>query len=281
MSDTIRKRRVAKEIITALRDHSPLTLEKLQKMIEPPIQKKNIRQAIGILRKKGIVDVLAYDSQTFFYQLNQSMPARKEAALKIKCGEAIAPRPLLRRQDWFHNEWCEFWSLIIKRAFPDSEIIRDFDIEAHDGAKQILLQSGGDLDLLPDFLVLFPKTNNHEKVSLAFEIERTRKSDSRIQKKLKKYIFESHIDGLIYVCDSGRMSETIRQLYEKKVLEKAHKKRGYADHFFLFSDSMSAGDSPLLSFYNANLQPTSLVERCHKLRKTKLTLRRDDQFLNA
>jgi hypothetical protein len=281
MSDTIRKRGVAKEILTILKDHSPLTLDMIQKMIEPPIQKKNLRQALGILKKKRMVDMVACNSQTFFYQINQSLGSRQAASEVIKCGTVVESKPLLRRQEWFHNEWCEFWSLIIKRAFPESVIVREHEIEDSPEAKSVLLQNNSGLDLLPDFLVLFPKTESSQKVSLAFEIERTRKSDARIQRKLKKYIFESHVDGLIYVCDSGRMAETIRGLYEKKVMEKAHKKRGYADHFFLFSDSMSAGDLPLLSFYNAKAETTSLVDWCKKLRSTKMTLRRDAQFMSA
>lgn len=262
MSDTIRRRQIAPHILNLLKDHSPLTLEMLQKMMEPPVQKKNLQQAMYILRRKGLVDMVIGGRKTFFYQLHQD-------------------RPLLRRQDWIHNEWCEFWSLIIQRAFPEIEIVREHEIDSHDLAKSILLQKGHALDLVPDLLLIFPKTATHEKVSIAFEIERTRKSKHRIQQKLKTYIYETHVDGLIYVCDSGRLSETIRLLYQQKTLEKAHKKRGYVDNFFLFSDSMSAGETPLASFYNANAQPTSLIHWCHQLRSTKQTLRRDAQFLDA
>lgn len=281
MSDKTRRRQVTKEVLTLLRDHSPLTLEMLHKMTAPPIQKKNLRQAIGIMRKKGLIDMVVGDSQTFFYQLHQARPNRLAVASRLNCNETKPARPLLRRQDWFHNEWCEFWALIIKRAFPDVEIIREHSIDSHIVAKNILLQNGTELDLMPDLLIIFPKTATQEKVNIAFEIERTRKSDLRIIKKLKKYIFETHVDGLIYVCDSGRLAETIRLLYQKKTIEGAHRKRGYSDYFFLFSDSMSAGPSPLASFYNANGQPTSLINWCHKLRATKQTLRRDAQFLDA
>ena len=281
MSDTIHKRQVAQEVLSLLKDHSPLTLEMLHRMTAPPIQKKNLRQAIGIMRRKGLVDMVVGDHQTFFYQLHQALPVRSEVAAKLGCDEEKIARPLLRRRDWIHNEWCEFWSLIVKRAFPDVEIIREHDIDSHGIAKNILQQNGKALDLMPDFLMIFPKTATHEKVSVAFEIERTRKSDARIQNKLKTYIYETHVDGLIYVCDSGRLSETIRQLYQKNTLAKAHKKRGCADNFFLFSDSMSAGASPLASFYNANGQPTSLINWFGKLRTTKQTLRRDVQFLDA
>lgn len=281
MSETIRKRQVGKEVLTLLKDHSPLTLEMLHRMTEPRIQKKNLRQAIGILRGKGLIDMIASDPQTFFYQLHQALPVRREVASSLNCEIEQTERPLLRRQDWIHNEWCEFWSLNIKRAFPEVEIIREHDIDSHNIAKNILQQNGRALDLMPDFLMIFPKTMAQEKVSIAFEIERTRKSNARIQNKLKTYIYETHVDGLIYVCDSGRLSETIRMLYQQNTSARAHKKRGYADHFFLFSDSMSAGANPINSFYNANGQPTSLITWCNQLRSTKQTLRRDAQFQNA
>lgn len=281
MSDTVRKRQVANEVLTLLRDHSPLTLEMLQRMTAPPIQKKNLRQAIGILKRKGIVEMVVSDQKTFYYQLNNSSAVRNEVALRLKDDDTKSARPLLSRRNWIHNEWCEFWALIIKKAFPEVEIIREHEIESHCLAKSILQQAGKPLDLMPDLLLIFPKTPTHEKVSIAFEIERTRKSDARIQQKLKTYIYESYVDGLIYVCDSGRLSETIRTLYQKKTIEKAHKKRGYAENFFLFSDSMSAGPSPLASFYNANGQPTSLINWCHKMRATKQQFRRDAQFRDA
>lgn len=281
MSGVIHKRQVGKEVMTLLKDHSPLTLEMLHRMTEPRIQKKNLRQAIGIMRRKGLIDMIACDHETFFYQLHQALPVRREVAMKLGCALEKTERPLLRRQDWIHNEWCEFWSLNIKRTFPEVEIIREHDIDSHNIAKNILQQNGRALDLMPDFLMIFPKTTTQEKVSVAFEIERTRKSNARIQNKLKTYIYETHIDGLIYVCDSGRLSETIRLLYERNASTKAHKKRGYADHFFLFSNSMSAGANPIDSFYNAGGQPTSLMNWCQQLRATKQTLRRDLQFQNA
>lgn len=225
--------------------------------------------------------MLVGDSQEFFYQLNQARPSRMKVSTVLHCDESETTRRLLRRQDWFHNQWCEFWSLLIKRSFPHAEIIREHDIEGHLTAKSILQQGSSDLELMPDFLAIFPGSESQQKLNLAFEIERTRKSDARILKKLKTYIYETHIDGLIYVCDSGRLSETIRLLYQQKANEKSHKKSGYVDNFFLFSDSMTAGKNPLSSLYNAAGEPTDLANWIGKLRSTKQTLRRDAHFKDA
>lgn len=278
MSNTIQRRQVANEALKILQEHSPLTINMLQTMIEPPIQKKNLRQAMGILIKKNIVNMTPFNSQTFYYQINQSLPVRKEVAKTIKCEGEEVKQKLLRKQDWYHNQWCEFWTLIIKKNFPEAEIVREHNICSHQVAQNILVQSAEDTDLMPDMLVIFPKKNTGEAVSVAFEIERTRKSNKRIHRKLKKYIYESHLDGLIYVCDNGRLSETIRLLYETKTLEKAHKKKGYAENFFLLSDSISAGNDPLNSFFNAKAKPTSLVDWMDCLRSTSREERRDAAF---
>lgn len=278
----IRKRRpIAKEVLGLLKDHSPLTLKMIQRMISPAISKKDLRQSIGILKRRGMVEMLVGDSQEFFYQLNQARPSRIKVSTVLHCEESETARRLLRRQDWFHNQWCEFWSLLVRRAFPSAEIIREHNIEGHRIAKSILQQGGSDLELMPDFVAIIPGSESQQKLNLAFEIERTRKSDTRILKKLKTYIYETHIDGLIYVCDSGRLSETIRLLYQQKAAEKSHKKSGYVDNFFLFSDSMTAGKNPLSSLYNAVGEPTDLVSWIGRLRSTKQTLRRDAHFKDA
>ena len=123
MSNTIQRRQIANEALKILQEHSPLTISMLQTMIEPPIQKKNLRQAMGILMKKNIVNMTPFNSQTFYYQINQSLPVRKEVAKTIKCEGEEVKQKLLRKQDWYHNQWCEFWTLIIKKNFPEAEIV--------------------------------------------------------------------------------------------------------------------------------------------------------------
>lgn len=277
--NVVKQRRLGKEVLRLLGDHSPITMEMLRMMIEPPPPKKSLRKTVGVLRKAGLVDMLVGDGQTFFYQLHQSLPNRTRAASKFADDKPIPQRRLLRKQEWVHNQWCEYWALTIKRAFPKAQIVREHDANSDQIASNILLHDGTDLDLTPDLLLLFPteKADQH-KVSVALEIERTRKTDARIQRKLKKYIYETHLDGLIYICDSGRLSETIRLFYQQKTLERAHKKCGYADNFFLFSDAMSAASNPLATFYTASGKEAALDRWIHTLRATKPTLRRDINF---
>jgi hypothetical protein len=177
-----------------------------------------------------------------------------------------------------HNQWCEYWALLIKRQFPQAEIVREHTINSHEIAKRILQLQQRDFDLMPDFLLIFPKTETNEATHIAFEIERTRKSDERILRKFKKYLNGTKTDGLIYICDSGRLSETIRLLYQTKLLASSHRVKHYGDHFFLFSDSLDGGGPSLPRLFNSNATTVSFHNWCGYLLSTKWTKRRDENF---
>lgn len=275
------RRKIGNEIRLVLKTCSPATIDIIQRQVQPPIGKKDLRQALGILRRNNEVNMLVGDHQTFYYQLSQALPARRKVAGHLNCHPDELIQPLLRRQDWFHNQWCQVWASMIQKQFPTVKIVREHDIGANGMAREILLVSERDIDVLPDFLVMFPPTEGFESINLAFEIERTRKSNARILKKFRKYLHETKIDGLIYVCDSGRLSETIRTLYQEKLIAGATRVKHYGENFFLFSDSLSAGPMPLERLFNASALQVSFSNWCHQLLSTKRTIRRDAQFKDA
>ncbi len=269
------RRKCAEAILSALKELGPSTIELLSLVTEIP--KKDLRQAFGLLKKRGLVDMLVGGERLFFYQLNQSLRAREEAARMIGCGSSELSRPLLRRQDRYHDQWCEFWSWHLRRAFPKVEIVREFQINSTEIAANVLQLKQVDYELMPDFLMFLPSENGG-RVTIAFEIERTRKSEKRLLRKFKRYMEETRVDGLVYVCDSGRLSETIRTLYETKLLDHSMRVRHYAENFFLFSDSLTGGTRPLESFFNSNAQPTSITSWCRTLCSTSRNARRDANF---
>lgn len=272
------RRRLGLEIKEYLMACSPATIQMLHQLLQPTVSKKQLRKALGILRRDGTVDMLLGGHQTFYYQLSQSLPVREKLAREMNGHADDFIQPLLRRQDWFHNQWSQAWEQIIKRSFPEAAIVREHNIGSSDIAKGVLLAEGNDLDLLPDFLVMFPKSESTHTVSIAFEIERTRKSEKRLVRKFKKYLNETRIDGLIYICDSSRLSETIRILYQTKLMANSPRVKHYGNHFLLLSDTMSAGAEPLKRFFNAKGEKVSFENWCRQLMNTKPTLRRDTQF---
>lgn len=266
---------LAFQVMSLLKDHGPSTIDFLHRLTEPQAPKRNLRQSLGILKEKGLVESASLDPQKTFYYLSQSYVSREEIAEHLHTTESDLIQPLLRKQDWFHNQWCEYWIHLIKKQFPDAKIIRERNIVESEHAKETLLIDARDHELMPDFLFSLPKNGCETWApNIAFEIERTRKSDKRLVRKLKKYFTETRIDGLIYVCDSGRLSETIRALYEEKLVGKrVTRVSHYENYFLLLSDCLAGGGPELPRLFNIKGERISFSNWCNFL--TALNDQRD------
>lgn len=267
------------QILSLLKEHGPVSIELLHRMTEPPSPKKNLRQSLLILRKKGLINQVNINSQMTFYHLSQSKDDRENIADRLNVSSEGIKQPLLRKQDWIHNQWCEYWVYFMKSMFPEAKVIRENSIHANDVAQRVLQLKARDFDLMPDFLIRFDKAETTESIHIAFEIERTRKSNKRLLRKMRKYLNGTKVDGLIYICDSGRLSETIRLLYLNRLVAQAHRVKHYGDNFFLFSDSFVGRDSKADRLFNAKGDPVELKNWITILRNTKWTRRRDDGFI--
>lgn len=239
-----------KAILEILHEHGPLTLELIHRLLPFQISKENLRRTMSFNRKKKLVDILAYDSQTFFYQLNQDPQSREKVGQLLKKEGLISSQPRISAQNWHHQQWCEFWISVMKRQHPDAEIVRESEIPQSQFAKNILLIDNSDLELLPDFLFLL-KINEDKVLKIAFEIERTRKSEKRLIQKFKKYADETKVDGVIYICDSGRVADTVRLLFKDKFMAKSDRIGHYGKLFLLLSNQIDVGFDFDQSFSNS------------------------------
>lgn len=268
-----------KELLLLLKKYGPLTFDTLLQMVSPPMKKRRLYESLETLAEKALVEVSDKELRRRFYSVPQSLEKRLRIAKMLNCSVTELLQPKFRRQDWLHNDLCSLWIHHLSSKFPDAVIIREHQAINHSIGSEILGAKGTKDDLLPDILMLFPENDGNSRVSVAVEIERTRKNNERIVQKLKRYSEKSKISGLLYVCDTERLADTIRLLYKESLTSKSFRIGHYADYFFLFSDAVSAADSPLDRIFNSNATPTSLEHWCMNLRNTKYTLRRNAQFI--
>lgn len=278
MTETTKQPKRGKDVLRIVSDHGPLSIELLHRMITPQMSKKALRKSLQVLRKKNLIETARSTTQSTFYMTAQGLRSRTQAAYELDCEPGDLKQPLLRRQDWFHNQWCEYWILNMKRQMPESKVIREGEIGSNQVAMNVLQINTIDFDLRPDFLLMLPKSEKTNAVHLAFEIERTRKSDERLIRKLRKYLDGTHIDGLIYICDTGRLSETIRILYQSKLHAHSQRQKRFGENFFLFSDSLDGGGPQLPRLFNSSGKLTSFEKWCGYLESTKWTKRRDEDL---
>lgn len=276
---TLKQPKRGKEILWLIKESGPLTIDLIFRMITPSMSKKNIRKSLQVLRDKNLIEVVQSTTQITFYMVAQGPASRAKSAQILKCQPDEIKQPLLRKQDLFHNQWCEYWIMNMKRQFSNADIVREGEINSDHMAMNILGLRNQDFDLRPDFLLMIPKTQTTEAVNLAFEIERTRKSEQRLIRKFKKYMGETSLDGLIYICDTGRLSETIRLLYQNKLLDRSQRLKRFGENFFVFSDSLDGGGPMLSRLFNACGKPTTFEKWCRYLTSTNWTKRRDEELI--
>lgn len=264
------------DVLRVLKDHGQLSISTLEKMIEPKMRKKKLRRALARLLDKGLIE--RRKSDRTYYFISQAPFARRACSNLLGGQPDDFLQPLLKRSDWHHQELCEYWAFILKGIFPQAAIVRDREILSHELATDIMMADRDGYDLFPDLLLIFSRESFERTVSFAVEIERTRKSNKRLMRKLKTYATQTHVDALLYVCDSGRLADTIRMLYEKLQQAGYNRGRHYSEFYFLFSDAIDTAIEPLDRIFSAHGRRVKLDEWIRPLLDTKWTLRRNELF---
>jgi hypothetical protein len=219
-----------------------------------------------------------FGGSAVYYQIRHKPEVLGEVACKIGTDPDTLRPPNPRHQELIHSEACAVWAENLKLLFPSARIMREHRFASDLAATQELLSDGNDYELRPDLLLLQEVGEELDRLSVAVEIERSRKSDTRIITKLEKYATETHLDGVIYFCETDMISERIRLLYKCKILDGARRVKHYADNFFLFSDvtSVTMNSEPLLR--NAANQCVSLKRWMQYCEDNPRNTRRDTNF---
>lgn len=265
------------EILRLLCEHGPLSVQGLKRMLIPHMSAKGIANSLRRLRKNGYV-VQRFDSLPcnagHFYQLSCNQNVRKEISEII--GEdisEISDMPI-HDQELYHSQQCAIWSHHLKRLYPEVRIVRDYRILHDEESKKALLMDLDRIELRPDIMMIFPKTETTPRLYLAIEIERTRKANKRVIDKLKKFANTTFTDGLLYICDDDSLSEIIRQLYNDNVRAKALRIAYKGNYLMLMQKNFITNPDQAMMF-NADLQTVSFDNWIQFLKSEKPNFRRD------
>lgn len=272
------------EVLLHLKNHGPLSTPIIQRMMNPWMRKNSVKKSLDVLRYNGLIRrwyILGGKSGLAFYEIAQSPEARETVASRLKCHPDELIKPFYRRQDLMHHQWTEYWIYRFQERYPEAEIIRESEIDSNEFAKQTLIVLSKDArEVYPDFLLVLPKEDGRGKCLVAVEIERTRKSAKRIRRKLKKYATETHIDGLLYVCEDGRLKTTIADLWANLTDHEILHIGFYRNYFLLLSSANGDHSQPFDGFMRMDFKYVNIDEWITILRTTKREHARKVKFEN-
>jgi transcriptional regulator CtsR len=276
----IKKHQRAQQILLLLKKHGPLSCKSLLQMIEPKIAYKKLREALQRLQKRNLVDKRfdrLFGGKGVFYNLAQTDEALQDLSQYTGIPVDELKQPHFRHRELLHSECCSLWSHVLSKMFPEVQIIRDFEFQNSSTAERIMLSSAQDLELHPDLLLIFPKVTTHEEIAIAVEIERSPKTVRRLKHKLKKYANGTHVDGVIYLCDTNEIRNSIAKVYESKAMQQSKRIGHYSENFLLFGDALSVHTEQFVEMFNSRFKTVFLPSWVNYLQQTRFNSRRDSQ----
>ncbi len=268
----------AKQILQLLKIHGPLSCKSLMQMIEPTIANRKLREALQRLRKRKLIEKRferIFGGRGVFYNLAQSDESLTELSNYLGITVYELKQPHFSHRVLIHSEYCALWTHVLSKMFPEAQIVRDFEFQNSSDAEKIMLASARELDLHPDLLLVFPKTDAQEEVAIAVEIERTPKTVKRLKHKLKKYANGTHVDGVIYLCDTEQIKNSIARVYESKSLQQSKRIGHYSENFLLFGNALSIHTEPFAEMFNSRFKTVFLPAWVSYLQETRFNSRRD------
>ena len=273
-----------KQILLALNDNGPLSVEILAKIIRPRMSARSVQYAIKRLRERQLVVPhfgSAHYNAGHFFRITHDLEGRERIAKWLNLPTWQLRQPKFFSKELEHSVQCDLWEALLRDKFADAEILRDIQL-----LKRKLKQSSAPMDqaqadLVPDLLVQFRSARRDDSVSVGVEIERTRKSERRLAIKLYKIIARTQLDGLIYVCEDGKVKDAIRAVLARQKILESPRIRHYGNAFLLFADAGEIHRTDAPTLFNVEGKGISLLKWTTALRKISANFRRESNFFSS
>jgi hypothetical protein len=270
-----------RQILQLLNDNGPLSAALIAEVARPRISVRDVRKVIRRLIKKEILSV-HHESTTRtagrFFIISHDKLAREQIAKWLCLNAEDLRQPKFFGKEQEHTAKCALWSAYLKDEFGDAEIVRDLQLikqRLYSGTRENV----EDLrELVPDIVLNFSGELVRETVSIGFEIERTRKSAKRLVRKLSKVVNQSVLDGVVYICETGGIRDSIATVLSENRLLSSERIKHYGSAFILFTDKTLVSKNSQPYLVNIEGKTVTLKDWVSALLKISTDYRRASHF---
>jgi hypothetical protein len=262
------------EILKILGFHGPLTTEAISLLTSPRQSLHGVRRTLAILGRENLIDRCVEGLNKNFYQLNPSPDALNEVARVLKISPDKVQQNYKRKRNLSHNELVELVLVELKTILPDFCFTPDWEMTWTGKAEK-------SRDQFPDLLVESSSQPGSQKIKVAFEIEKTQKSNPRLTRKFKRMTGETRIDGLVYFCETDTIRRAVIRAYKEVLNGSRVRISQYQKNFLLFGIVDKSDLCATQSLTNYDDESVDFGMWISALRETKWTLRRDANISEA
>lgn len=271
-----------RQILQTLNENGPLSVRVLEQVMRPRTSMRNIQKVVRRLRSQGLLTV-HFESVHYagnnFYRMSHDLEARAKIGRWLGVHPEELRQPKFFSKELLHTTKCALWVAYLKDLFPEATVQRDIQLIKQRTYGDAERAEEADRDHFPDIILSFPGATESDEVSIAFEIERTRKSNRKLTTKIRKLIECSVLDGVIYVCESGGVKDAISALLVKRKLLSSPRIRHYGSAFILFTDNSNVSTARPPRLVNVEGKSIPLTAWITAMKDVSADYRRNSHFL--
>jgi len=257
-----------KEVLRLLTTHEALSFGALQALMKPAISTRRLRDVLGRLIKTSLVRQPLFNQNSgteSFYEISE--PFRSELGISPIHSSLLT-----------HNDSCSFTASLLMEEFPEARLFREHSIPRDEDLREAMQYERKTPDSLPDILIALPTTHKTRKALIAIEIERSKKSTTRMLKKIRKYAFRTRLDGVFYVSEDQAVLEAITTRYRQSTHAESNRIGHYRDHFLITGKCPTRQNLAFKNVHNSAGKPVSLTDWIRTLINVEKDDRRDFAF---
>ncbi|MCC6277420.1 MAG: hypothetical protein IT289_05850 [Oligoflexia bacterium] len=258
-----------KQILKLLYEHGPLSSSGLQAIMNPPITKSGVKQALRALKRRRLIVVNQSGLKGFganFYQLSVTGDTRPEVSKMLTLPLAALEKPQIVNPDMAYSERCAIWSTWFGFMFGEADVARDIHYKSDPSFKMPFSMTSENWRLSPSILMRMPSKDENQIVTVGIDVDKHYYSSDRIVEKLKKIRESKALNGCIYIAPTDIIEATLSNLRDYRNYRSHKLLSHFDDNFFLFSNGQWSVSEKAPVMVNAYAQPVSLYEWMDSLR---------------
>lgn len=120
-----------RQILSAIREHGPLSIEAITSFLEPPTNRRRVAQAMKLLSEKGAVrkyNGSLPDNAGHHYALNLTRGGREVISKILGMSTESLTYAAVPGTEFKHGEQCAILAERFRKRFPEARIVRDWEL---------------------------------------------------------------------------------------------------------------------------------------------------------
>lgn len=258
-----------RQILKLLYEHGPLSSRGLQAIMNPPITKSGVKQAIRCLKRRKLIMVNQSGLKSFganYYQLSVTSETRPEVSRMLGLPMAALEKPQVINPDMGYTQECAVWATWFGIMFDEAKVARDIHYKSDPSFKMPFAMTSVNWRLRPSILMCIPGKVENQIVTVSIDVDKQYPSAERIVEKLKKLRESKALNGCIYIARTDIIAGVLSTLRDYKDHRNRSLLSHFDDNFFLFSNGQWSVSEKAPVMVNAYAQPVSLYEWINNLR---------------